>query len=350
MSIIPNNNMGTPFLHEFKKQASFFLKEKIKTARLALTDVTPTELLTEEVTNGNPWAPDTRTMGLISRAAFEIDDYCRIVGILHKRLARYDKKYWRESYKALILLEHLLTHGPESIVTEFQSDTDVIRQLGSFQYIDERGFNWGLTVRKKSERVLQLLEKGELYKQERHRARKLTRGIEGFGSFSQRSSSSAVDGNSKESPANSFGRCNSHYADHSPQEQVFPSLKKGDSTDGNEQTKLAFSDPAPDNQLENSNPQGNTDQVQLHRKNADFVRQPLKENMSGGSSRNGRELNPIPVKKLLLEELHEEDPMPESDPLLGSQKDKPRIEFMIEEDHPFINLEHQSVASLLSVN
>jgi epsin len=35
--------MGTPF-NEFKKQASFFLKEKIKTARLALTDVTPAEL------------------------------------------------------------------------------------------------------------------------------------------------------------------------------------------------------------------------------------------------------------------------------------------------------------------
>jgi len=35
--------MGTPFF-EFKKQASFFLKEKIKTARLALTDVTPAEL------------------------------------------------------------------------------------------------------------------------------------------------------------------------------------------------------------------------------------------------------------------------------------------------------------------
>ncbi|OVA18827.1 Epsin domain [Macleaya cordata] len=87
MSIVgKNNNMGTPFFHEFKKQASFFLKEKIKTARLVLTDVTPAELLTEEATNGNPWAPDTRTMGLISRAAFEVDDYWRIVEILHKRL------------------------------------------------------------------------------------------------------------------------------------------------------------------------------------------------------------------------------------------------------------------------
>lgn len=39
-----NSNMGSSSFHEFKKQASFFFKEKIKTARLALTDVTPAEL------------------------------------------------------------------------------------------------------------------------------------------------------------------------------------------------------------------------------------------------------------------------------------------------------------------
>ena len=41
--------------------------------------------LVEEATNGNPGAPDTRTLKLISRAAFEVDDYWRIVEILHKR-------------------------------------------------------------------------------------------------------------------------------------------------------------------------------------------------------------------------------------------------------------------------
>jgi len=44
MSVLLNKKMGTPLFHDFKKQASFFLKEKFKTARLALTDVTPAEL------------------------------------------------------------------------------------------------------------------------------------------------------------------------------------------------------------------------------------------------------------------------------------------------------------------
>lgn len=124
-------------------------------------------------------------MGLISRAAFEVDDYWRIVEILHKRfgyvdafvpkineifsilycdcyknrnymhesdlvmgdlihlgwfrLSRFDKKNWRGSYNALILFEHLLTHGPESVAEECQSDEKVIREMGSFQYIDEKG-------------------------------------------------------------------------------------------------------------------------------------------------------------------------------------------------------------------
>jgi epsin len=43
--------------------------------------------LTEEVTSGNPWAPDNPALGSISRAAFEVDDFWRIVEILHKRFS-----------------------------------------------------------------------------------------------------------------------------------------------------------------------------------------------------------------------------------------------------------------------
>lgn len=111
-----DNMNNPPSFHEIKKQASFFLREKIKTARLALTDVTPAQLyvddrslyyyymcecdvcattlihfrsfvwrLAEEATNANSVGPDARTLKMLSKAAFEVDDYWRIVGILHKR-------------------------------------------------------------------------------------------------------------------------------------------------------------------------------------------------------------------------------------------------------------------------
>ncbi|KAI3751372.1 hypothetical protein L2E82_22456 [Cichorium intybus] len=187
LGILEKLKMGSPSFHELKKQASFFLKEKIKTARLALTDVTPAQLLTEEATDEDSWPSDTRTMGLISRAAFEVDDYWRIVDILHKRLWKFNKENWRGSYKALVILEHLLTHGPERVSEEFQCDKEVIKEMSIFQHLDEKRFNWGLRVREKSKRILKLLDEDRSFlKQERYKARKVTSGIKGFGSFNQR--------------------------------------------------------------------------------------------------------------------------------------------------------------------
>ncbi|XP_058099208.1 uncharacterized protein LOC131243708 isoform X2 [Magnolia sinica] len=335
--------MGSPFFHEFKKQASFFLKEKIRTARLALTDVTPIELLTEEATDGKPSGPDAQTMGLISRAAFEIDDYWRIVEILHKRLSRFDRKNWRESYKAVILLEHLLTHGPESTATEFQSDRDVIRELGNFQYIDERGFNWGLTVKKKSEWVLQLLEKRQLLKEERDRARKLARGIEGFGSFCQRSTPSVRE--------SCFERCNSHYDDYGRAEGLFSSIDITTKDDKFQQKcKLSSSDT--DGQTEDLGTWGSTSTVHID-KNTETIQPPLKENENEQDStlksepHIGSKEDKPRIKFPTEENEIEKDSAEESELLLGFEEDKPRIKFPTEDDHPFSNFEHQTTASLL---
>ncbi|KAL4556884.1 hypothetical protein LXL04_035050 [Taraxacum kok-saghyz] len=197
--------MGSPSFHELKKQASFFLKEKIKSARLVLTDVTSAQLLTEEATDEDSWPSDTRTMGLISRAAFEVDDYWRIVDILHKRLWKFDKENWRGSYRALVILEHLLTHGPERVSEEFQSDKEVIKEMSMFQHLDEKRFNWGLRVREKSERILKLLDEDlSFLKQERCKARKVTSGIKGFGSCTQIS----LDKRLEESRSQMYFRCN----------------------------------------------------------------------------------------------------------------------------------------------
>lgn len=130
--------------------------------------------------------------------------------ILHKRLWKYDKKRWHCSYKALILLERLLTHGPKRVAEDFQYDKDIIWEMGSLNYVDEKGFNWGISVRNKSERVLKLLEDESYLKEQREKARKITTGIKGSGSFCHRSFSN--DQNSKEySSIASYVRCNSHY-------------------------------------------------------------------------------------------------------------------------------------------
>lgn len=41
--------------------------------------------MTEEATDGESWGPNTQTLGSISKAAFEFEDYLQIVDVLHKR-------------------------------------------------------------------------------------------------------------------------------------------------------------------------------------------------------------------------------------------------------------------------
>ncbi|KAG5223657.1 epsin N-terminal domain-containing family protein [Salix suchowensis] len=326
MSVLSKSNgnysTGTPSFHELKKQASFFFKGKIKSARLALTDVTPAELLTEEATHGNSWAPDNPTLGSISRAAFEVDDYWRIVGILHKslfesfgqiRLLRFERKNWRPSYNSLIVLEHLLTHGPGSVAGEFQTDKDVIREMESFQCIDEKGFNWGLAVRKKSERILNLLEEGPLLKEERERARRVTRGIQGFGSFCH--SSSSARGILQESSNGTFARVNSQ----------------------NDFWENQFSSTKEENSIQTFQKSGNDADYGVNLDSCDSVNNCQLLEKSGTNLKE----NLAPTKEMV----HLWNDTWDANPLLAGRRDEQRI---IEEDHPFSDAENQTTASLLS--
>lgn len=196
-------------LSQVKKQASLRLREKLKSVRLLLTDVTEAQLLTEEATNNDPWGPETRTMALISQAAFEVDDYWRIVEVLHKRLSAFDKKRWRVSFKTLVLLEYLLTHGPKSVADEFRCEKGFLQQLENFQYVDDRGVDSGLCIRRKVVKILELLNNEELLIEERNHCRKVSREIR-LGSFSSKDSSSASSGSgSSRSPSSvTFGSLN----------------------------------------------------------------------------------------------------------------------------------------------
>lgn len=82
-------------------------------------------------------------------------------------------------------------------------------------------------MRKKSERVMKLLEKGPLLKEERDKSRKLSRGIQGFGSFTQRSSSAASQGILREKPAfGTYARSHSQFSSHENEENQLPCNKE----------------------------------------------------------------------------------------------------------------------------
>lgn len=86
-------------------------------------------------------------------------------------------------------------------------------------------FNWGSSVTKLSLRVLELLQSEQLLTEERARARKLTREIKGFGSFSKRSSSDDYD-SFRDSFMRRYGRSSSYYNYYQNQRDKFLDLKE----------------------------------------------------------------------------------------------------------------------------
>ncbi|XP_074304629.1 epsin-3-like [Silene latifolia] len=197
--------MGTLLM----RQASSYLQEKYRAARLAFTDVSEAELFAEQVTDNNPWSPDTKTMTLIAEASYYFDEYLRIVEVLHKRFATINWKRWRQYYNSLILLEFLITHGSEDFVNEFKSDIGIIKELGTFEHIDTDGVRWGIYMRSKSERLIKLLQGGLSLQEVRSKAIKLTNEIHGFGSSPTSSSSSS-------SPRGSWTSSFDSYSSSSP--------------------------------------------------------------------------------------------------------------------------------------
>lgn len=99
-------------------------------------------LLLRSMIIGELWGYCTRGLLIIyfyNYAIFILVHFFYCVGVSVPRLSKFERKNWRASYNSLVVLEHLLTHGPESVADEFQSDKEAIQDMGSFQHIDERG-------------------------------------------------------------------------------------------------------------------------------------------------------------------------------------------------------------------
>lgn len=184
-------------------------------------------------------------------------------------------------------------------------------------------FNWGLNVRKKSERVLKLLEKGPLYKEERDKARKISRGIQGFGSFSHRTSSGQEI--LQQSTAKTFGRCNTQFTDHSNQEDFF-SLH-----DQNGVLKI---------ETEKTIPVNNQVPENLFPRSLSGNQVDTKENLAPDEG----------VLRVRRVDEGSLNCIGESKPLLSDRRDEPsKINMLMADHHPFDDdAEHLTALSLLS--
>uniref|UniRef100_N1R011 ENTH domain-containing protein n=1 Tax=Aegilops tauschii TaxID=37682 RepID=N1R011_AEGTA len=158
--------MAALFTAKLGRQASGYLQDKYKQARLALGDVTPAELAVQEATNDDACVPDAKTLASIAEAAFDIDDYWRIANAL--------------------------------------------RDLRGFTYTDDKGFDWGASMQRRADSVVGLLTDADRLKDARQRVRSLSFSHDG----GSPTSSVASSGSSRASRGTwSFASSSPHYSD-----------------------------------------------------------------------------------------------------------------------------------------
>lgn len=147
-----------------------FLKWGQKQVRQFALNLTETEFRTEEATNNEPWGPHGSEMAKLAQEANHPDKYREMMGVIAQRLSSKDDN-WRQVYKALLLLEHLIKHGPIRVARDIQANVDFLNRLQCFEYKDKTGRDFGMNVRNRAKELVELVSNEERLEEAREKAR-----------------------------------------------------------------------------------------------------------------------------------------------------------------------------------
>lgn len=105
-----------------------FIKWGQKQVRQFALNLTETEVRVEEATNNDPWGPHGSEMSKIAEEALDSEKYREIMTVIARRLTDTGEN-WRHVYKALLLLEHLVKHGPTKVARDTLANSTILHQL-----------------------------------------------------------------------------------------------------------------------------------------------------------------------------------------------------------------------------
>ncbi|XP_023244186.1 clathrin interactor 1-like [Centruroides sculpturatus] len=122
---------------------------------------TEVEAKVREATNDDAWGPTGQLMQEIAQNTFTYEHFPEVMGMLWKRMLHDNKRNWRRTYKALLLLGYLIRNGSERVVTSAREHIYDLRSLENYTFIDEHGKDQGVNEdwevevigRKKQERA-----------------------------------------------------------------------------------------------------------------------------------------------------------------------------------------------------
>jgi len=108
-------------------------------------------------------------MAEICDACYDPEGYRQVLGVIARRLQETGER-WRMAYKALLLLEYLIKHGPEKVWRDVQQSGSVLQRLGRFEYVDGNQRDHGVNVRHRAQEIQGLVNDEGRVREERRKA------------------------------------------------------------------------------------------------------------------------------------------------------------------------------------
>ncbi|XP_038700334.1 clathrin interactor EPSIN 1-like isoform X2 [Tripterygium wilfordii] len=154
---------------DFMKVIDQTVREIKREVNLKVLKVPEIEQKVLDATDDEPWGPHGTALAEIAQATKKFTECQMVMNVLWTRLGETGKD-WRFVYKALSVIEYLVSHGSERAVDDIIEHTMQISSLTGFEYVEPSGKDVGLNVRKKAENIVSLLNNREKIQEVRNKA------------------------------------------------------------------------------------------------------------------------------------------------------------------------------------
>ncbi|CAA2986971.1 Hypothetical predicted protein [Olea europaea subsp. europaea] len=154
---------------DFMKAFDQTVREIKREVNLKVLKVPEIEQKVLDATDDEPWGPHGTALAEIAEATKKFTECQMVMNVLWTRLTETGKN-WRHVYKALAVIEYLVSHGSERSVDDIIEHTFQISSLASFEYVEPTGKDLGINVRKKAEKIVALLNNKDKIQEVRNKA------------------------------------------------------------------------------------------------------------------------------------------------------------------------------------
>ncbi|XP_031250297.1 clathrin interactor EPSIN 1 [Pistacia vera] len=154
---------------DFMKVIDQTVREIKREVNLKVLKVPEIEQKVLDATDNEPWGPHGTALAEIAQATKKFSECQLVMNVLWTRLGETGKD-WRYVYKALAVIEYLVSHGSERAVDDIIEHTFQISSLSSFEYVEPNGKDMGINVRKKAEIIVTLLNNKDKIEEVRTKA------------------------------------------------------------------------------------------------------------------------------------------------------------------------------------